>query len=79
MAVVMMDVAAAPQDVVITLTTVAVVPDGPSPDRVFVVLSLSDANRKFLEAALRYYDLSQTTRKEVAQVPCSQVKGGGGR
>lgn len=27
-----------------------------------------DANRKFLEAALRYYDLSQTQKKEISQV-----------
>lgn len=34
-----------------------------------------DANRKFLEAALRYYDLSQTQKKEVSQVrgPCNRI------
>jgi COP9 signalosome complex subunit 4 len=34
-----------------------------------------DANRKFLEAALRYYDLSQTQKKEVSQVrgPCIRI------
>lgn len=27
-----------------------------------------DANRKFLEAALRYYELSQAQRREIPQV-----------
>ena len=43
-----------------------------------------DANRKFLEAAMRYYELSQAQRREIPQVgsnaiTCTHARGVVGR